>query len=176
MGYLASVVIVSLSKPCVGFPATTKIFLFLPSICTEELPNQQILVPRMSQGRPPPTSPGRPLKILFDHPGDVPNWRPGDVLIWHPGNVLKWSPGAVLIWRIRDVPKRLIRDVPRTSPRLPWKNILGMMGLICWMSLNFFLHFLRNLFDSPNLSKRNSILKVYLEPSQTSKMDHFLRS
>ena len=25
-----------------------------------------------SPGRPPPKSPGRPLKILFDRPGDVP--------------------------------------------------------------------------------------------------------
>ena len=30
------------------------------------------LVPRASGGRHPPTSPGRPLKILLDHPGDVP--------------------------------------------------------------------------------------------------------
>ena len=44
--------------------------------------------PRDVRGRPPPTSPGRPLKILFDRPGDV------------------------LIWRSRDVPGRLIRDVP----------------------------------------------------------------
>ena len=34
-------------------------------------PSRQILVPRTSQGRSPPTSAGRPLKILFDHPGDV---------------------------------------------------------------------------------------------------------
>ena len=43
------------------------------------LRSQQILVPRTSLGRPLPTSPGRPLKILFDHPVDVPNWRPEDV-------------------------------------------------------------------------------------------------
>ena len=36
-----------------------------------KLPSQQILVPRTSQGRPPPTSSGRPLNILFDRPGDV---------------------------------------------------------------------------------------------------------
>ena len=36
-------------------------------------PSWQILVPSMSRGRPPPTSPGRPLNILFDHPRDVPN-------------------------------------------------------------------------------------------------------
>ena len=36
------------------------------------LPSGQILVPRTSRGRPPPASPGRPVKILFDRPGDVP--------------------------------------------------------------------------------------------------------
>ena len=36
------------------------------------LPSRQILVPRTSRGRPSPTSPGRPLTVLFDHPGDVP--------------------------------------------------------------------------------------------------------
>ena len=40
------------------------------------LPSQQILVPRTSLGRPLPTSPRRPLKILFDHPVDLPNLRP----------------------------------------------------------------------------------------------------
>ena len=34
-------------------------------------PSRQILVPRTSQGRPPSASPGRPLKILLDHPGNV---------------------------------------------------------------------------------------------------------
>ena len=33
-----------------------------------------------SPGRPPPTSRGRPLKILFDRPRDVPIRRPGVVL------------------------------------------------------------------------------------------------
>ena len=50
-------------------------------------------------GRSPPTSAGRPLKILFDRPGDAPIWRPWDVLIWRPGDVLKWPPADVLIWR-----------------------------------------------------------------------------
>ena len=35
--YLTSTVIVALSKPCVGPSPRTKIFLFLLSICTEEL-------------------------------------------------------------------------------------------------------------------------------------------
>ena len=41
------------------------------------------------------------------------------------------------------------------------------------MSLNFFLLFFQNLFNWQNLSKSNSILKVYLEHSQTSKMELF---
>ena len=35
-------------------------------------PSRQILVPRTSRGRLPITSPGRPLRTLFDHPGVVP--------------------------------------------------------------------------------------------------------
>ena len=35
-------------------------------------PSRQILVPRKSLGRPRLTFPGRPLKVLFGHPGDVP--------------------------------------------------------------------------------------------------------
>ena len=41
----------------------------------------QMLVPRTSRRLPTPTPLGRSLKILFDHPGDVPICRPGDVLI-----------------------------------------------------------------------------------------------
>ena len=37
-----------------------------------KLPSRQMLVPRTSRGRSPPTSPGRLLKILFDRPRDVP--------------------------------------------------------------------------------------------------------
>ena len=98
-----------------------------------DLPRRQILVPWMSLGCPPLTPPWRPLKILFDHPGDVPNWRLGDVPIWRPGDVSKWRPGDVLIWRQgdvliwrpRDVLERQFRDVLRTSPRRPWKHVLG---------------------------------------------------
>ena len=95
-------------------------------------PSWQILVPRTSRGRPPPTFPGRPLKILFDRHGDVPIWRPGDVLKWHPVDVL--------IWRSRDVPGRLIRDVPRTFSE--HSNLDAQ---------NIFQLFFQNLFDWPNL-------------------------
>ena len=125
--------------------------------------------PRTSQGRPPPTSLWHPLKILFDHPGDFP--------IWCPGKVSKWRPGDVLIRHPRDVPGRLIRDVSTMFSghplddleNMPW----GQCGVTCWMSLNIFLLFFRNLLDWPNLSKHNSILKVYLEPSRTSQMEVF---
>ena len=136
---------------------------------TQKLPSRQMLVPRTSRKRPPPTSPGRPLKILFDHPGDI--------LIWRPVNVQKWRPWNVLIWCPRDIPGRLIRDVLRTILGRPQENhqntSLGQCGVICLMSLNFFLFFFWNLCDWPNLSKSNSVLKVYLEPSRTSKMEHF---
>ena len=100
-----------------------------------------------SEGRPPPTSPGRPLKILFDSPGDVPIWRPGDFPIWRPGDVLKCRPGDVLIWRSRNVPGSLIRDIPRTFSGRPLEDLESTQT---WMSI-FFKHFFQNLFDWPNL-------------------------
>ena len=38
------------------------------------------------------TSPGRPLNILFDRPGDVPIWRRWDVDSGRPQDVLRTSP------------------------------------------------------------------------------------
>ena len=75
--------------------------MFLHFLHCHFLPSWQILVPKTFWGRSPPTSPGRSLKILFDHPGDVPIWRPEDVLKWRPRDVLIWCP--------RDNPARLIR-------------------------------------------------------------------
>ena len=123
--------------------------------------SRQILVPRMPRGRLFPTSSGQPLKIPFDHTGDVP--------IWCSRGVPKWRPGNVLIWHPRDVQRtfsgRPLEDFQNTS--------LGRCAVTYWMSLNFFLLFFRNLFDWPNLYKSNSVLKVYLEPSRTSKMELF---
>ena len=106
----------------------------------------EMLVARTSRGRPPPASPGRPLKILFDHPRDVPIWRPGDVLIWRSRKSLgSWfgtTPG-----RSQDVPYSKFRVLK-----------FGCLKLF--------------LFDWPNLSKSISTLKVYWEPSETSKMGH----
>ena len=103
------------------------------------LPSQQMLVPRTSRGRPPPTSTGRLLKTLFDYPRHVLNWRCGGV------SKTSW-------WRL-------------------WKHVLGRCGVICWKSPNFFLFNFWNLLDWPNISGSNSILKVYLESSRTTKME-----
>ena len=123
----------------------------------------------MFRGRPPPTSLGCPLKILFDHPGDVS--------IWRPGNVRKWRTEDVLVWCPRNVPGRLIRDVARTFPGRRLDDLqntsLRQCVVICWMSLIFLLLFLWNFFDWPNLHKNNSILKAYLQPNRTSKMEVF---
>ena len=80
---------------------TTAIILWCQS-CKIKLISRHILVPRTYQGRPPSTSPGRPLRILFDHPGDVPIWRPADVLIW----------------RSRDVPDRTFRVLKLGCPNI----------------------------------------------------------
>ena len=54
-------------------PNGIKIFLAggLSTFFIIEKPSWQILVPRTSRGRPLQTSPECPLKILFDHPGDI---------------------------------------------------------------------------------------------------------
>ena len=67
------------------------------------------------QESPPPTSPVHPLKILFNHPGDI--------MIWRPEGVPKWRQGDILIWRPRDVPGRLILDVPRMFSERPLEDL-----------------------------------------------------
>ena len=128
-----------------------------------------MLVSRTSLQRPPPTSPGRPLNILFDYPGDV--------LIWSPGDLLKWCPGDVLIWRSRDVPGRLIRDVGphdvlRTSSR----------GLSKYSNLDasrFLLTFLSECIQLTKSIQKHFNTQGLLRTSQTSKMElvrSFLRN
>ena len=73
-------------------------------ICNEMSPSQQILVPRMSRGRPTSkTSPKDPIS--------PPQGRP-NLTSW---DVLKWRPGDILIWRPKDLPGRLIWDVPQKT-------------------------------------------------------------
>ena len=92
-------------------------------------------------GTSPPTSPRRPLKILFDHPEDATMWRPVEFLIWPPGDVLNWRPGEVLIWRSSDVPGRLFRDFVRTFSGRPLEDLKSTQT---WMSKIFFNFSFRN--------------------------------
>ena len=132
--------------------------------------SRQILIPMTSRGRPPPTSPRGPLNILFDRPGDFPIWRPGDAPIWLPGDVLKWRPGDALIWRLRDVLGSLIRAVSRTFSVRPLEDLQSTQT---WMSKIFFnFSFRTYTIDHKSIST----LKVYWEPSKTSKMENFLQN
>ena len=85
------------------------------------------MVPTTSGGRPPSTSQGPPLKILFDRLGDVPIWHPGDVSIWRPKDVPIWHPEMTSMGRLNltfqgrpwEVDSGRPQDVLRTSPRGP---------------------------------------------------------
>ena len=113
---------------------------------------RQILIRSLSRGCPPPTSPGRPLKILFD----VPIWRPREVLTWRPWIVLNWRLRDVLIWRSMDVPARLIRDVSKLFSGRPLEDL---QSIWTWMFLLFF-----------NCSFRTySIDQIYLKAFQHSR-------
>ena len=85
-----------------------------------------------------------------------------DVARTSSSNVAGTFPKKILFDHTGYVSERTCKTHPR-----------GRCLVICWMSLNFFLLFFWNLFDWPNLSKSNSILKMYLEPSRTSKMELF---
>ena len=159
-------------KDCT-FPLNTSIisvFMTVTNICRSvKLINGYSGGKYWSKGLPFPTSPGHPLKILLDHPWDVP--------IWRPGNVSKWRPGDVIIWCPRDIAGRFTGDFTRKFLERLQEDLentsYGRCGVICWMSLNFFLLFFRNLFYWPNIYKSNSILKVYLGPTRSSEMELF---
>ena len=83
--------------------------------CLVMVPSRQILVPRTSRGRPSPTSPGRPLKILFVHPGDVPN-----LTSWgRPEMTSKGRLNLTFKGRPWEVDSGRPQDVLRMSPRGP---------------------------------------------------------
>ena len=64
-------------------------------------------------GRPPSTSPERPLHILLNiHPGDIPIWRPEGVPIWHSKN-----PDTYRINFLGTYFSRSSQGVPRSSFR-----------------------------------------------------------
>ena len=93
-----------------------------------------------------------------------PNWQ---ILSW--GRLPPASQD--LIWRLRDVPRRLIGDVPRTFLGRPLEDLDNTQT---WMS-KFFFNFSLELIWLTK-SKSISTLKVYWEPSKTSKMEHFLQN
>ena len=120
-------------------------------------------VPRMSPSNVHRTSPKDPIWSFRGCP-DLPSWG-------SPNLTSKWRSRDVLIWRSRDVPGRLIWDVPRTFSGRPLEDLESTQT---WMS-NFFLTFLSELIRLTK-SKSISTLKVYWEPSKTSKMEHFLQN
>ena len=75
---------------------------------------------------PPLTSPGRPLKVLFDHPRGRPNvtsrGRP-DLTSWeHPEMTSRGRPNVTFKGRPREVDSGCPQDVVRTFPRGPLKH------------------------------------------------------
>ena len=95
-------------------------------------PSRQILLPRTSRGRPPPTSLERPLKILFDHPRDVPS----DLTSWgRPGMMSRGRPNLTFKGRPWEVDSGRPQNVSRPS-----KHGLGQCGVISWIPKIYF-HF-----------------------------------
>ena len=82
-------------------------------ISSHKIPSRQILVPRTSRGSPPPTSPGGPLKILFDRPDLTSRGRPNPTFkgrLWEvdsgrPQYVFRTSPRRPSEYSNLDVPK-----------------------------------------------------------------------
>ena len=116
-------------------------------------------VPRTSLSNIPRTSP----KDSIWPSRNVPVWRSGDVPNWCPGDVLKWRP-----W---DFSGKLIWDVPRTFSGCPLEDLQSTQTLMSKFCLTFLSEFIRL-----TKSKSISTLKIYWEPSQTSKMEHFLQN
>ena len=124
-------------------------------------PSRQILVPRTSRGRPPPTS-------LRTSPKD-PIWPPPGRPWGRPEMPSRGRPNLTFKGRPWEIDSGHPQDVLRTSPR----------GSSEYSNLDvaaFFRTFFQALFDWSNLSKSISTLKMYWEPSETSKMEHFLQN
>ena len=117
----------------------------------------------------------------------IPETSPKDP-IWpsqrHP-NVTFWgrpktATRDIPIWRSRDFPGRLIGHVSRAFSGHHLEDLqsmpYGRCGAISWIFQNLLLLSFLNSFCWLNVSKINEILKVYLEPSQTSMMELFLQN
>ena len=83
-----------------------------------------------SRGRPEMTSWGRPNLTSKGRPNLTPKGR---------------------LWGLVSGPPQ---DVFRTSPRQPWKQIIGRCEFICWMPPNLFLLFFSELLELLELSEQ----------------------
>ena len=131
------------------------------------------MVPRTFRERPPLTclkdliwpSRARPQLTFWGHP-NLTSWGRLEMMSWRRPNLTsKGRPWDVVLGRPEDV--------LRTSSRRPWKHVSRTMWGHLFDVPEFLLLFYRKLFDWPNLTKSNSILKVYLEPYWTSKIELF---
>lgn len=109
-----------------------------------------------------------------------PIWPPRrhpNVTFWGgPKTATRYIP----IWRSRNFLGRLIGHVSRAFSGHQLEDFqsmsYGRCGAISWMFQNLFLLSFLNSFCWLNVSKINEILKVYLEPSQTSQMELSLQN
>ena len=119
------------------------------------------VVPRTSSSNNSRTSPKDPI---------WPSRGCHNLTLWgHPESTSRGSANLTLKRRPREADSRRLQDVLRTSPR----------GSSEYSNLDvaaFFRTFFQALFDWSNLSKSISTLKMYWEPSETSKMEHFLQN
>ena len=113
---------------------------------------------------------------------------PQDISRTSSSNIHRRSPKGPT-WPSRGHPDLTSRERPNLTfwvrPNLtfkgrPWEVDLGrpledLQSAQTWMFQHFLWLFFQNLFDWPNLSKSISTLKVLWEPSETSKMEHFLQ-
>ena len=89
--------------------------------------SRQILVPRTSRGRHPPTSQGRPERSYLTVPGT--SQRCPNLTSWRRAEM---TPGDVLIWRSWEIDSGCPQDDLVTSPRGPleYSNLHAQFFLI----------------------------------------------
>ena len=111
-------------------------------------------------------------------PQDVPRMSPSNSFRTSPTDPISTVPGMS---RSRGRPNLTFKGCPWEVHSGLRQEILGTSprGPSEYSNLdvqNFFYFFIQNLFDWPNLSKSILTVKVNWEPSQTSKMEHFLQN
>ena len=128
-------------------------------------PSWQILVSRRSQGHPR-TSPKDPIWPSRGRREMTSRGGPDLTSLGRLKMTCRGRSDMTSKRRPWENDSERLQAFLRAFPRRPWKHVLGTM----WEHM---LDFPKFLFYWPNLSKSNSLFKVYLEPSRTSKMDLF---